>query len=347
MNPLSYILPVIGSSAQFIKEHKVISNANQWAQLELRHLIALQAIAQVGSFGRAAVEIGYTQSAISQQIASLETLVGGRVIERTRGPGPVVLTEMGRLLIQHADAIVGHLRAVQADVMAYHAGEVGQLHIGTYQSVGTRLLPTILRAFAVTWPRINIQLTEDPIEEHLLTLVANGELDLTFNTLPLVQGPFAAVELLNDPWVLLTAHDAPLARDAGVVALHELVGQPMIGYRNCRSTSLLETMLRERGVTLNTVFRSDDNGTVRGLAASGMGAALVPRLALEPDPRIVVRPLPDDFPVRLIGLAWRQGRYRSPAALAFVETALACCHTMAVAADDDHNQKMLVSAATS
>ena len=306
----------------------MISSANQWARLELRHFIALQAVAQTGSFGRAAVQIGYTQSAISQQIASLEILIGERVIERSRGPGPVVLTEVGQLLMHHADAIVSHLRTVQADVMAYRAGEVGQLRVGTYQSVETHLLPTILRAFAATWPRISIQLREDPSEDHLLTLVGNGELDLTFVVLPVSSGPFAAVELLVDPWVLLSAVDAPLAAPTDVT-ICMTVDHPMIGYRNCRSTTYSEAALREQGITLNTVFRSEDNGTVRGLTASGMGAALVPRLAVEPDPRINVRALPPDFPARVIGLAWHQGRYRSPAALAFVEAALACCQALA------------------
>ena len=312
----------------------MISSANQWAQIELRHLVALQAIAATGSFGRGAILVGYTQSAISQQIAALEAIVGERLIERARGPRPITLTEPGRLLVQHADAIVAQLHAAHADVVAYRAGEIGVLRVGTYQSVGTQLLPTVLRSFGAAWPRVEIELTEDPREERLLTMLANGELDLAFTTIPLLDGPFEAMELLIDPWMLLVAKDAPLAEQTVLVALHALVGQPMIGYRECRSTTLLEAYVQQQGVALHTIFRSDDNGTVRGLVAAGMGAALVPRLAVEPDPRVVVRSLEGMIPPRVIGLAWHRDRYRSPAAHAFIEAALRCSRAFAASHDD-------------
>src|SRR5262245_39147462 len=68
-----------------------------WLGVELRHLAALQAIAEEGSFGRAAKRLGYTQSAISQQVATLERIVGEKLVERPGGPRPVALTEAGRL----------------------------------------------------------------------------------------------------------------------------------------------------------------------------------------------------------------------------------------------------------
>ncbi len=307
----------------------MISDPYQWAQIELRHLVALHAIAETGSFGRAAVLVGYTQSAISQQIATLEAIVGERLIDRARGPRPITLTEPGRMLAQHAKTIVARLRAAHADVLAYRAGEIGTLRVGTYQSVGTQLLPIVLRTFGATWPRVEIQLTENPREEQLLELVASGDLDLAFTTIPVLDGPFAAVELMIDPWVLLIARDSPLATETRDVVILDLSDQPMIGYRQCRSTTLLEAHVQQQGVALHTIFRSDDNGTVRGLVAAGMGAALVPRLALEPDPRVVVRSLEGTIPPRVIGLAWHQDRYRSPAADAFIEVARQCSLTFA------------------
>src|SRR5258707_11576717 len=114
---------------------------NRWLGIEIRHFAALQAIASQGSFGRAAEELGYTQSAISQQIATLERIVGERLVERPGGSRPVSLTEAGEVLLRHASGITARLAAAQADIAALSAGTAGSLKIGTYQSVGARVLP--------------------------------------------------------------------------------------------------------------------------------------------------------------------------------------------------------------
>src|SRR5918992_4500852 len=131
-----------------------IMSANGFLDIELRHLAALQAVAEEGSFGRAATRLGYTQSAVSQQIATLERIVGDKLLERPGGPRPVSLTEAGSLLLRHADAIVARLRAAQADLAALSAGEAGTLRVGTYQSVGQKILPALLQRFAAAWPRV-------------------------------------------------------------------------------------------------------------------------------------------------------------------------------------------------
>src|SRR2546430_7098554 len=185
---------------------------HDWAGLELRHLIALQAVAEERSFGRAAERLGYTQSAVSHQIAALEGLVGERVIERGRGQRSVQLTQAGALLARHADAIVARLRAAQADYAAFAEGAAGVLRVGIYQSVGMRILPTLLREFGVSWPRVEVRLTESTSDGDLLSLIERGELDLTFTVFPLQQGPFEAVELLRDPYLLVVSANSTLSR---------------------------------------------------------------------------------------------------------------------------------------
>src|SRR5919199_32307 len=185
--------------------------ADRWAGLELRHLLALEAVAREGSFGRAAVSLGYTQSAISQQIAALERIVGERLIERPGGPRPVSLTEAGQLLLRHADAIVARLAAAKADLQALSGGEAGTLRIGIFQSVGERILPEVMRRYTEGWPKVGLALTESASDAELLELVERGELDLTFADLPLTDGPFDSVELLRDPYVLVVPADSELA----------------------------------------------------------------------------------------------------------------------------------------
>src|SRR2546421_3300422 len=174
---------------------------DRWLGVELRHLIALEAVAREGSFGRAARHLGYTQSAISQQIATLERIVGERLLERPGGPKPVSLTEAGRLLLRHADGITARLQAAQADLAALSAGDAGPLRIGTYQSVGAKVLPTLLREFKSSWPQVDVSLVESASDNELIELVERGELDLSFVMLPGDPGPVEVVDLIRDPYV--------------------------------------------------------------------------------------------------------------------------------------------------
>jgi DNA-binding transcriptional LysR family regulator len=299
---------------------------DEWLGLELRHLVALRAVADEGSFGRAAQRLGYTQSAISQQIAALERIVGAKLIERPGGPRPVSLTEAGELLLAHAEAITARLHAAQADLAAIAAGDAGPLRIGTYQSVGARVLPKLLREFRAAWPRIDIRLVESADDRELVKLVESGEVDVSFVVFPLAQGPFDCVELMRDPFVLLTSRDSPLARRDRPPTLREIAELPLIGHRSCRTTELVEDRLRTTGREAQVVFRSDDNGTVQGLVAAGVGVALVPQLTVDAsDGRIAVIHLGDRVPARLIGIAWHRDRTQSPAARAFVEAAQTLC----------------------
>src|SRR5919204_4693505 len=194
---------------------------DRWLGVELRHFLALEAVAREGSFGKAAVALGYTQSAVSQQIASLERQVGQKLIERPGGPKPVSLTEAGRLLLTHAEAIAARVAAAQADLGALGDGEAGTLRVGVFQSVGQRILPELMRRFIATWPKVEITLTESADDRELLSAVERGDLDLTFSDLPLVDGPFDAVELLRDPYVLVVSADSPLAERETPLALRE------------------------------------------------------------------------------------------------------------------------------
>jgi DNA-binding transcriptional LysR family regulator len=290
-----------------------INEYDQWLGVELRHLAALEAVAEEESFGRAARRLGYTQSAVSQQIAQLEKVVGAKLVERPGGPRAVSLTDAGRLLLRHADAIVARLAAAQADMAALQAGEAGPLRVGILQSVGARLLPGLIRRFKQEFPRVSVQVVEGNTPGELLPLVESGELDFTFAELPLQEGPFDWVELLRDPYVLLVSAGSHLAAREAAPPLRELTGLPMIGWRTDRGHDI-------PGVEY--AFRSDDNGTVLGLVEADLGVAVAPRLVLRPDrDGIVALPFGARLRPRVLGLAWHKERYRSPAAERFVELA--------------------------
>ncbi|CAN5714921.1 hydrogen peroxide-inducible genes activator [soil metagenome] len=304
--------------------------ADRWMGLDLRHLVALKTIANVGSFGKAAESLGYTQSAISQQIATLERIVGLRLIERPGGPRPISLTEAGQILLRHAEAIHARLLAAKADMLALEAGDSGRLRVGTFQSVGARVLPTLLRRFTETRPGVEIVLRESVNEEELLEMVERGELDVTFWTLPVDTGPYEWTELLTDPYVLVVPAGSPLAALERTPTLKEISLQPLVGFSYCAAMNHVESQLASSGRAPNVVFRSDNNGTVQGLVGAGVGVSVSPLLTVdEDDPNVVVIDLLGRIPPRVIGLVWHRDRHRSPAAEAFVETARAVCGELA------------------
>lgn len=291
-----------------------------WPSLELRHLSALDSVVRNGSFGRAAAELGYTQSAVSQQIAAFERIVGTPLVHRPSGRGRAVPTAAGEILLRHAEAITARLAAAKADLAALDAGEAGELRIGTYQSIGARLLPAVMRRFLLDWPRIEIHLSEPATDEDFSRLLARGDLDLVLCSLPLPPGPFDSTELLEDPYVLLVPVDSPYA-DRESLSLGSLGPTPVIG---CSATGTkLEASIRASGHTLDFAFRSDDNGTLQGLVGAGFGVALLPSLAVAPDdPRVRALRLEEAVPPRRLAIAWHRDRHRTPASLAFVDAAV-------------------------
>jgi len=296
---------------------------DRWLGVELRHLAALEAIATEGTFGRAAEKLGYTQSAISQQIAMLERIVGERLIERPGGSRPVTFTEAGQILLRHAESIVARLQAAQADLAALSSGEAGSLHVGTFQSVGAKILPEVMRRFRAAWPDVEIELRESHLDSELTDGVERGDLDLAFVQLPVDNPSLETLELLRDDYVLVTAKDSPFATAKRPPSLREIADQPLIGYRTCRTTEIVLDQLRTTGVEPRFVFRSNENGVVQGLAATGVGVALVPRLAVdENDETVKVVELGPKIAPRIVGIVRHRDRYHSAAAKAFVATAL-------------------------
>jgi len=294
-------------------------SANDWLGVELRHLAALEAVVRTRSFGAAARELGYTQSAVSQQIAQLEKVVGHKLFDRPGGPRRVEPTEAGLLLLRHADAIVARLDAARADMAALAEGVGGTLRVGVFQSVGANLLPALVRRFRAQWPRVGVRVREENDATELLRLLEHGELDLAFAELPLPEGPFEWAELLQDPYVLLVSARSELAELDTAPSLREVGKLPLLGRR---STDEPERHLAGRVPDLNVVFRTDDNGTLQALVAEGLGVAIEPLLVVDQRDRAVkALPFGTRIPPRTIVLAWHRDRYRSQAAQAFVELA--------------------------
>ncbi|HEY4331802.1 MAG TPA: LysR family transcriptional regulator [Ilumatobacteraceae bacterium] len=302
-----------------------ITNNDLPLGVEVRHLAALEAIAKTSSFSQAAALLGYAQSAVSQQIATLERAVGHKLVERPGGPRPVSLTSAGQVLLRHATHITARLGAAKADLDALTAGDTGALRVGTFQSASARLLPPTLARFREDWPRITVELRNERPGTMLDELVRAGQLDLAFSETGIYAAPLAFSELIEDPYVVMLPPDSPLA-ERDDVELASLDGARLISgsYDDSCETRVFDAIARA-GIRPQVVFRSDDNLTTQRMVACGLGIAIVPLLAVElfvPDAAVTVMPLARrDRLTRRIGLVWHQDRDRSRAAIAFAETA--------------------------
>jgi DNA-binding transcriptional LysR family regulator len=283
------------------------------------------AVVETGTFTGAAEQLGYTQSAVSQQIARLERSVGAALLERPGGPRRVRLTPVGEALALHARAVIDRLRAAQADIAAIRAGERGTLRVGTLQSVGTKVLPRLLRSFREAHPGIELVPVEIQDMAELPAGVEAGEFDLSFVPLPVPEGPFALRRLLDDPYVFMAPSAAPEAR-LDSVTLRQVIRLPLIGIRDEIEALELETILRRTGTEPTFVFRSNDNPTIQGFVAAGLGYAVLPRLTVdEDDPEVVVLPISTPVPPRRLGIIWHVDRQLPQAAHRFVDLAVEVC----------------------
>ncbi len=292
--------------------------------LEIRHLAALVAVADEGSFARAATALGFTQSAVSQQIASLEKAVGLPVLDRPKGPRPAELTPAGRLLLAHARDVLGRIESVHAELDQLRRGVTGRLVVGTFQSVSSEILPPIVGRMRAEVPQVDIGLFETDDQTALVDRICSEELDLAF-TVDARDGERLQSELLGyDPFVVLVAADDPIGATARPedISDHPLIGQPDTNV--CQV--LIDQRLSDAGVRPNYVFRSQDNGAVQGMVRSGMGRAIMPLLAVDPeDPGIRVLPLDPPLASRTIQLTRHLGRTLPPAADRFAAIAREVC----------------------
>jgi DNA-binding transcriptional LysR family regulator len=294
--------------------------------LNVTRLRVLTEVARRGSFSGAADALSYTQSAVSQQIATLEAETGMTLLERqARG---VRLTPAGGALVEHAEGILARLEAAEAELSAIAGLRAGRLRMASFPTAGATLMPLAIATFRSTYPEIELTLSEGEPEEIAPRLRA-GEFDLAllfeFDRPQADQETLTRVELLEDPMYLALPRDHRLAGKDGL-RLQELRGEAWI--QTSRSSPCARHVVRSchaAGFEPNVSFESDDYQTVQGLVAAGVGVALIPELALSVVREdIVIRALSPSPPVRqVIAAAPTDARLSpaTPAMLAILEEA--------------------------
>jgi len=293
-----------------------------YRDLELRHLQALRAVATEGTFGRAAAKLGYTQSAVSQQIAALERIVGEKVFDRPGGPKPAKLTAAGKLLLSHADGVIDRVARLTRDLGDYKEGAAGRIDLGVFQSVAVKVVPVVVGRLRETASGVDVRLFESRDDHQLVSMVANHELDLAFTVGAPGPPGMQVVDLVSDPFVAILPRDHPFGDAVAISDLRDnpLIGQP--GEDSCQRK--IDAGLIDAGFDPEYFFRTTDNAAMQSMVRAGMGIAIVPYLAVDTnDPDIRISTLDPAIPARELKLV--VGPEPSPVVQKFVELTVGFC----------------------
>ncbi|WP_432041310.1 LysR family transcriptional regulator [Streptomyces cadmiisoli] len=290
--------------------------------LDLQRLRALHAVSVHGTVGAAATALGYTPSAVSQQIAKLERETRTVLLER-EGRG-VRLTAEAHQLVSTAQELLAIMERAETELERRRGVPAGRLTLGAFASAARGLLPGVLAALAARHPALDVRLSE--IDPHLsVGMVAKGALDLAvahdwdIAPLPVPPGVEGAA-IGDDPCTLLVPREHPFA-GRSAVRREDLGGERWVCQppgRICHDW--LVRTLRTAGHEPDIVHQADENPTLVALVAAGLGIALIPRLGRGPLPDAVVEVPLDPTPVRRIYALWRTGASGRPAIAETVRT---------------------------
>jgi DNA-binding transcriptional LysR family regulator len=279
--------------------------------LSVSRLRVLHEAARTGSLTLAAAALSYTPSAVSQQIALLERETNAQLLERH--PRGVRLTEAGRVLVGHTTTVLAELHAAEDALAAVQHGEGGRLRFASFPTANAVLMPRALAAFRPRHPNVELVLSERDRDDGLAG-VADRELDVAlvyeFSLVPVVVPETVHVRpLLTDAVYIMLPERHRLARRRRL-RMGDLAEETWIqGVRHGSTLDVLPMAGRAAGFDPRILFRTDDQTTVRGLVAAGLGIAMVPSLVVSSlPPGVVVRPLDEPALTRTVMVAWPSSR---------------------------------------
>jgi DNA-binding transcriptional LysR family regulator len=250
-------------------------------ELSLTGLRVLREVAASGSFTAAASSLGYTQSAVSRQVAGLENAAGAQLFERTaRG---VRLTDAGGALLRRAGTVLAEVDAAQRELDGMSQLASGRLRIGAFPTAVAALLPRTLRAFREGHPEVDASLREGGTSSQIKRLVAGSADVAVISVLPQRQAPgdrrITLEHLIDDPLLLAVGLDHPLARRR-TVNLDDLVSESWIAGSPKADDSMLGAWQWAEWRPKVALIAKEWTAKL-GLVAAGLGVTLVPGLAAD------------------------------------------------------------------
>ncbi|MEM1332247.1 MAG: LysR family transcriptional regulator [Actinomycetota bacterium] len=306
-----------------------------WHDVELRHLQAFLAVLRTRSFGRAAIELDYSQAAVSQQIATLERSIGTPLFERPGGPRPVEPTDAAAELLPHALAVFEELARARTAIEDVLGGRRGRLSIGSFESVSSAFLPDVVARLTRERPHVSLELFEEMRDDrNLVDGVSSGQLDASFipsaidapglRVLPLLSDPYVAVirrDLADQLRSTDDLHAGETPGELAVVRLDVVARFGLVGHVDeDAGQAVVNLAFHSEGLSPRYVFRSADNGALQAMVRAGLGMAVMPLLSIDiRDPELVVAMTEPPIPRRAVSLLLRDGPMRSPALIDFVD----------------------------
>ncbi|HEX8086340.1 MAG TPA: LysR family transcriptional regulator [Solirubrobacteraceae bacterium] len=303
--------------------------------LDLKLLQSFREVAVRRSFSAAAEALSFTQPAVSQHVARLEKALGTPLLVRdSRG---VTLTPAGEALLGHAEEILGGVKRAEAEVRELAGAKRRVVRLGAFQSAAAALVADAFRAVRADHPGVELQLQAVEPDPGVAK-VATGTLDATMviesDLLPAPRLPGVELRHVFDDVMLVVLPEGHPQAVRPSIPLEELADEPWLLTDvggNCADSNVVLSACRQAGFTPRIEFSSEDYSAVQGMAASGMGVALIPSLVtatMRPD--VVVRPIRGQAPMRRILAAVRTGE-DDPVVESLVEALRAAARPLGVA----------------
>jgi DNA-binding transcriptional LysR family regulator len=275
--------------------------------VQLNQLAYVVAVAEEQHFTRAAARLHLAQPSLSRQVRLMERELGVVLFNRGPGQGLVTLTADGEALLPFIRRVLADVEATGAEARALTGMARGRLSIGATPSLITRVLAPALVEFHTSHPGIELAVVEAGSRQLVLQL-ASGEVDLALVVEPVADPLVATTPLFDDPLVLAVAPDHPLAARRQVRVAH-LEGTALVMFRegyDLRAVTL--AACRDAGFEPHLVSQGGEMDGVLALVAAGLGAAVVPAIAMPSDRTLAAIPFTHPGLSRTVALAHRNDR---------------------------------------
>lgn len=284
--------------------------------MEFQQLKYICAIADTGSFSRAAERCHVAQPSLSQQVLKLEEDLGARLFDRLGRS--VRLTEAGRAFLPHARSILHQMEAARSGVEDKRTDVRGSVAVGIIPTVAPYLMPQFVAAFSKKYPDARLRILEETTPV-LIESLRNLSLDVAILALPLRHKEFQLYPLRTEPLYAALARDHARA-GAKNISLRELRGEQFVMLRDGHCFRDLSVAACSRAkVNPRIAFESGQFSSLLGMVAAGVGVSLVPEMAVDKSARCSFVRISDAQASRTIVAAVLKGRSFNRVQQAFLD----------------------------